>query len=270
MANFVKAEFADRPLWAFFPLAFLLSWYPWLLSFFGVKASGMNPLGVLAAALIVAGVSGGWPRLKALLLRIVRLRFGWRWYAVALLLPVLFVGLSLAINLAAGAPLPTPEAWARWPEILDRFIFGILFVGLGEEPGWRGFALPELMRRRSALEAALILGVFWALWHLPLFGTEFAWNLVPAFLLSVFAGSVITAWLFNSSGQSVFITMLLHAGINAIGAGYAFRFFSGSDYLRLWWIYTLVWVAGALLVAWRTGPALEGFRAHAALPRCWP
>ncbi len=132
----------ERPLWVFFPLAFLLSWYPWLLSFFGVKASGINPLGVLVAALIVAVVSRGWAGFKAVLLRIVRVRFGWRWYLIALLLPVVFVSLALGLNLAAGAPMPAPEAWAKWPEIIDRFIFGFLFVGLGEEPGWRGYALP--------------------------------------------------------------------------------------------------------------------------------
>ena len=105
-----------------------------------------------------------------------------------------------------------------------------------------------------------MLGAFWALWHLPLFGTEFTWNLLPAFVMSVLAGSVIAAWLFNSSGQSVFITMLMHAEVNAIGAGYVFRFFTGGDYLRLWWLYTLVWVAGASIVVWRTGSALTGLR----------
>src|SRR5215471_8732680 len=87
----------ERPLWVFFPLAFLLSWYPWLLSFLGVKAHGMNPLGVLLAALIVAAASGGWRGLKALLLRIVRVRVGWRWYAVAVLLPPAFVFLAFAL-----------------------------------------------------------------------------------------------------------------------------------------------------------------------------
>src|SRR5258705_13271047 len=109
MANPVKTLFQERPLWVFFPLAFLLSWYPWLFSFLGVKASGINPLGVLLAALIVAGASGGWPGLKALLLRIARVRLGWRWYAVALLLPAVFVFLAFALNLVLGAPRPTPE-----------------------------------------------------------------------------------------------------------------------------------------------------------------
>jgi len=254
----------ERPLWVFFPLAFLLSWYPWLLSLIGVKAKGINPLGVLLAALIVAAASGRWKGLKALLLRIVRVRVGWRWYAVAVLLPALFVLLALALNLALGATPPRAQDWAKWPEVVDRFVFGFLFVGLGEEPGWRGYALPEVMRRWSGLKAALILGAVWALWHLPLFGTEFTWDLLPTFVVSVLAGSVVIAWLFNSSGQSVFLTMLMHAEVNAVGAGYVFRFFTGADYQRLWWIYALVWVVAAVLVSWRTGPALSSVSARAS------
>jgi hypothetical protein len=75
---------AERPLWVFFPLAFLLSWYPWLLSFLGVRASGINPRGVLVAALIVTAASGGWPGLKAVLLRIIRVRFGRLWWIYTL------------------------------------------------------------------------------------------------------------------------------------------------------------------------------------------
>ena len=59
-----------------------------------------------------------------------------------------------------------------------RFVFIFLWIGLGEEPGWRGFVLPRLLVGRSALSAALILGVIHAVWHLPLFGVEYvAWNL---------------------------------------------------------------------------------------------
>jgi uncharacterized protein len=260
MTHALRMSMQARPLWYFFPLAFLLSWYPWLLSLLGLRASGINPLGVLVAALLVAGSAGGWPGLKRVLLRIVRVQVNWRWYAVVVLLPLVLVFLALALNLAFGAPRPKPQDWARWPDIIDRFIFGFLFVGLGEEPGWRGFALPELMRRRSTLRAALLLGGVWAIWHVPLFGAEFTTAQVPPFVISVFAGSVITAWIFNSGGQSVFLTMLLHSIVNAVGAGYVFRFFSGADAMRMWWIYALLWAAGALLATWRTGAALSGFR----------
>ena len=260
MASVFRSVVREHPLRFFFPLTFLLSWYPTLLSYVGVRASGINPLGVLAAALIVSGLAGGRPGVTALLRRMVRVRVGLQWYLVALVLPACFAFLSLALNLLFGARMPGHEQWVKWPEIVDRFIIMFLFVGLGEEPGWRGFALPELQKRRSALESAMLVGVAWALWHLPLMGTEFRWNSVPAFLVSVFAGSVVTAWLFNSAKESVLLCMLLHASVNAVSSGYVFQLFSGADQSRLWRIYALVWVAGAASIAWRTGPALRGIR----------
>ena len=257
MASALRSVVRERPLRFFFPLAFLLSWYPTLLSFVGVRASGINPLGVLAAALIVSGLAAGRPGVTALLRRMVRVRVRLRWYLVALLLPACFAFVSLGLNLLFGARMPGHEQWAKWPEIADHFIVMFLFVGLGEEPGWRGFALPELQKRRSALESAMLVGVAWALWHLPLMGTEFRWNSVPAFLVSVFAGSVVTAWLFNSARESVLLCMLFHASVNAVTSGYVFQLFSGADQSRLWRIHALVWVAGAAAVAWRAGPALR-------------
>jgi membrane protease YdiL (CAAX protease family) len=241
----------------FFLLAFALSWYPWLLGLIGVpKASGINPLGVFAAALIVAGLADGWTGIKVLLARIVRWRVGWRWLTTAVFLPVAIVALAVALDVASGAPFPGAAQWARWPDIVDKFIFAFVFVGLGEEPGWRGFGLPALYRRRSPLAASLLLGVVWAIWHAPLMGSEFAWNTVPCFLISVLAGSVVLAWLFNGSRESVLLCMLMHATVNSVGAGYAFHFFAGDDLLRLWWIYALVWAAAAVLIAWRASPAL--------------
>lgn len=241
----------------FFVLAFALSWYPFLLGRLGVpKASGINPLGVFAAALLVAGLSEGWAGIRALLARVVRWRVGWRWLAAAIGIPVAIVALAGALNVAFGAAVPTAAQWAQWPDIVDKFIFAFIFVGLGEEPGWRGFALPALYRRRSPLAASLLLGAIWAMWHAPLMGSEFAWNTVPCFLISVLAGSVVLAWLFNGSRESVLLCMLMHATVNSVGAGYAFHFFAGDDLLRLWWIYALVWAAAAVLIAWRTGPAL--------------
>lgn len=253
----IRSLAREKPLRVYFPLAFLLSWYPWLLSLLGVpKASGINPLGPLVAGLILSGLAGGWPAVRGLLLRIVRVRVAPRWYAVALLLPVLLLASSLAINIALGAPAPTVAQWQKWPEVFASFLFTLVFVGLGEEPGWRGYALPQLQRVRTPLSAALVLGAIWALWHVPLMGKEFAWPVVPCFLISVFAASVVFAWLYNGARESVLLCMMMHAAVNVTGAGYVFRFYGGADLTRLWWIYALVWATAAALIAWRAGPAL--------------
>ena len=94
-----------------------------------------------------------------------------------------------------------------------------LLIGgpLGEEIGWRGYALPRLQARRSALSASLIIGVIWALWHLPLWLTGAPGrtpSLYAAFVVSVIALSVILTWVYNSSGGSLLVVVLIHATVN--------------------------------------------------------
>ncbi len=207
---------------AFFILVFLLSWYPWVIAMVRGKASGPNPLGPFIAALIVTAVVEGRSGLRTLLGRIVRARIGWRSYALVFGLPVLLCGASLGVMAAIGQPVswPSPTAWRELPE---RFVFIFLFIGLGEEPGWRGFVLPRLQKKHSPLVATLILAPIWALWHLPLMGNEFAPAIIPAFLISLLGGTLIQTWLFNRSKGSVFAQMLFHATVNTVGAGLVSR-----------------------------------------------
>jgi membrane protease YdiL (CAAX protease family) len=251
MLRAIRLFVHERPLTCFVPLAFLLSWYPWFIALAMGRESGPNPLGPFAAALIVTATGEGWSAVKALLARIVKVRVGLRWYAMALLLPVALVIVGLALNALFGAPVPTQAQLAQWPQMLDKFIFILLFIALGEEPGWRGFLLPRLQARHGALRASLILGAIWALWHLPLFGNEFKADQILPFLISVFAGSIVLTRLFNGSGGSALLPMLMHATINTVASGFAFQFVSGADLTRLWWIYTAVWLAVAALVAMR-------------------
>lgn len=248
-----REAIAQRELPIFFLLAFLLSWYPWFLALAQGRSSGPNPLGPFVAALIVAGIAQGWPGIKDLLARIVRGRIGWRWYAVIFGLPIALCAIALAIMALFGQVTSTPTA-AAWRELPDRFIFILLFIGLGEEPGWRGFALPRLQKNYSPLSASLILAPIWALWHLPLMGNEFPWPVVPAFLIALLAGTLIQTWLFNRTKGSVFAQMLFHATVNTVGAGLIFPLFKGNAFVVFWYLYALLWLAVALvLVASRRG-----------------
>src|SRR5437868_14649027 len=114
-------------------------------------------------------------------------------------------------------------------ELPERFVFILLFVGLGEEPGWRGFALPRLQARHTPFSASLILAPIWALWHLPLMGNEFPLAIIPAFLISLLGGTLIQTWLFNRSKGSVFGQMLFHATVNTVGAGLVFPMMKGAQ-----------------------------------------
>ena len=267
MASRIRQFVRAHPLASFLPLAFALSWYPWLIALAMGRTTGPNPLGPFVAAMIVTATGEGWPALKSLLARIVKGRVGLRWYAMALLLPVAMVGVSFAANTLFGAPLPTPAQWASWPDSIEKFVFILLFIALGEEPGWRGFLLPQLQRRHGSMRASLILGGIWALWHLPLLGTEIKPELVAPFVISVFAATMVITRLYNGSGGSVLLPMLMHATVNTIASGFVFRFVAGADLQRLWWLYTAAWVTIAVIVAVRmhraetraiAAPTIEG------------
>ena len=241
---------ASKRLCVFFPLAFLLSWYPWLLKHAGLKAAsgGINPLGPLVAALIVAASFDGRRGIGALLGRYLRWRVGWTPLAFIFLLPLAINGLALSLNILLGAKAPSPSAFALSPDALGGFIFVLIFVGLGEETGWRGYALPWLQQNFSPLAAALLLGVIWAAWHIPLMGTEFSGAVIPAFLLSILPGSIALAWIFNRTNGSMLLPPLFHAVVNTVGGAYVFRMFQGTDLVRLWWICAVLWVIAAALI----------------------
>jgi membrane protease YdiL (CAAX protease family) len=237
----------------FFVLAFVLSWYPWVIALASGRTSGPNPLGPLVAALIVSGIAAGWPGVRDLLARMVRARIGLRWYAVIFGLPIVMCGIAVAIMAVFGNAPALPDTGA-WRELPERFIFILLFIGLGEEPGWRGFALPRLQKEHSSLIASLILAPIWALWHLPLMGNEFPAAVIPAFLISLLGGTLIQTWLFNRTKGSVFAQMLFHATVNAVGAGLVFPLFKGSTFVVFWYVYAALWlVAGFAVAASRRG-----------------
>jgi membrane protease YdiL (CAAX protease family) len=152
----------------------------------------------------------------ALLAQLLRWRVRPIWYAVALGGPIL---LTLAIVviyrttgglLPASVPLPLPLPLL----LLLYFVYvGLFHGGLDEELGWRGYALPRLQTRYGALMASVILGVLWACWHLPAWllpGSTQAGLSFPVFLLGVVVASIIYTWVYNSTGGSLFLIVVLH------------------------------------------------------------
>jgi membrane protease YdiL (CAAX protease family) len=237
-------------LTVFFVLAFLFSWYPWVIGMVRGTVSGPNPLGPFIAALVVTGLAEGRFGIRTLLGRIIRAWIGWSSYAIVFGLPILLCAVAVAVMVATGQPVSWPASTA-WRELPERFVFIFLFIGLGEEPGWRGFALPRLRKRHSPLIASLILAPIWALWHLPLMGNEFPPAIIPAFLISLLGGTLIQTWLFNRSKGSVFAQMLFHATVNTVGAGLVFPLMKGPAFVSFWYVYAVLWLAtGLALTVW--------------------
>jgi membrane protease YdiL (CAAX protease family) len=144
----------------------------------------------------------------------------WYWWAIAVGFYPLVIVLGNAITAGVGLPQPAPNATGLWYWlVLDALIMSLygLFGGGGlEEPGWRGFALPWLQKRYSPLLASLILAVIWAFWHWPLLQVG-PLDMVLYLVLEVAPLAILFTAVFNRSGGSLPIVMLLHVSINMTG-----------------------------------------------------
>jgi uncharacterized protein len=241
-----------HPLVTFFVLSYVLAWgaLPWD-SFWAFSP--------LLSALIVISIADGRPGLRRLGSRMVRWRVAWWWYAVAIAVPVGVQFAAIAGNRSAGAGAPSWDQFSAWHAVLTVFAMNLLFpLGgpLGEEPGWRGFALPRLQAGHSPLRATLILAALVTGWHVPLAFAP-AFDLGPVDIATTFAVTIWYAWLFNSTGGSVLLTLVAHSAEGTLDWGVLW---SGADRDRFPWLYLAGWglVAIALLAfdrpAWRSAP----------------
>lgn len=132
----------------------------------------------------------------------------WGWLFLVAGIPALVYAGAFASGSAGDTPAFSP--WYTAIPVLAQFMF---LAGTVEEIGWRGVALPLLQRRFSPLVSGLLVGMAWAVWHLPAFalsGTiQSAWSFGPYFV-GLLAVSVIFTWLFNASNGSLLVAWLLH------------------------------------------------------------
>lgn len=215
----VRAIVRRYPTTTFFLLAFLVTWAVWVPNVLAPDsvAGTLAPFwtyGPATAAVIVAALTG---TLRDLGARLVRWRVGWQWYAVVLLGPAAFYATLAALHAVFGwsGELDQPNGLrAALIGFLPLFLTLVLTDGLGEETGWRGFALPRMLERTGPMLASLVLGVVWALWHLPLFWTVGNPNYGEAFVIMLIelpAMSVLYTWLFQHTAGSALLAILFHA-----------------------------------------------------------
>ena len=249
----MSAVIKRHPLIAFFALAFALTWAPTPVGVFMAA-------GPLLAAVVITAVVDGRRGLRELWSRMIRWRVGWQWYAAALLVPLALALGTGGLNVALGAP-GSVIGNLSISEAALLFALGLVvpvFAPIGEEPGWRGFALPRLLVGRSPLGATLILAPLVALWHVPLIFIE-SEDLPPIFLLATVAVTFWYTWLFVHTGGSVFITIVAHAAEGLIGRKLiGDDGWSGSDETHWVLLYTAAWCALAVVLLafdwqfWRT------------------
>lgn len=168
-------------------------------------------LGTGLGALFVVAMTEGRAGVKAWASRIVRWRVGLIWYVVAFSTPLILELAGYASNLALGAPAPTAGPFGSLFLFPGQFLQVMLVIALGEETGFRGYALPKLMEKHTPLNAILILAAMRVIWHVPLFLTGDSWWVV----LHVIGGDFLFTWIFMNTRGSVLLAMLLHSANNA-------------------------------------------------------
>jgi membrane protease YdiL (CAAX protease family) len=209
-------------------VAFAFSWAFWLLAMLEARglisslplpALFLGAFGPMVAAVAISTQEGGRAGLRSLLSRIVRWRVAPFWYGVAFLGPILVQLVAMALHVVLGGrPPDLPAMVGMLPTVLAFFVYMLIQVGIGEEVGWRGYALPKLQAGYSALVSSVILGVIWTLWHLPLFfNPATGYSITPfwVFLVFILPVSILITWVFNSTAGSMPIIMILHAMLNA-------------------------------------------------------
>lgn len=213
-----------HPLAVFFALTYAAAWLLWAPlvilqdSMPGGVGFILGLLGTLVpstVAVVLVGKLHGKAGVRRLFARLLMGRVGLRWYvalAVVPLLGLLALGLSVLMGGTTDGINTTVVA------VVVGLAFSI-FPGsaLGEELGWRGFVLPGLQAKHSALGASLLIGPVWGLWHLPLWLTgreSHPIYLFPVFVASVICLSVLCTWMYNNTGGSLLLIVLLHGTAN--------------------------------------------------------
>jgi membrane protease YdiL (CAAX protease family) len=223
----------------FFSLTFALTWLSWILAGLAEQGSLPFPFPVTLSELLGAWVPSllgialtmwgdGRLAVRLLIRRMLIWRVGLNWYVFVLFWPAVLCLLVSEISMLLGAPVldfSNPLVKTEYPIPPEAFSIGLLpflpmvfviqFLGssLGEELGWRGYALPRLQSRRSALLASLILGASWGLWSIPRYwtpGADFRYAAFAWFFSGIILNSILYTWIFNNTRGSLLLVVLFH------------------------------------------------------------
>jgi CAAX protease family protein len=239
----IQVAIRSHPVPVYFALTFAISWGG-LLALGGLSGLSSDTwqsdprlpwfgLAMLAgpstAGLLLTSIVSGRAGLRELRSRMFRWRLSARWYAVALLTaPIVFASVQFALSLASPLFFPGIVSSSNKASLLMSSMAAALVVGVFEEIGWTGFAIPTLRQRHPAFAVAIIVGVPWGAWHLLTndfwIATTYAGELsVPVFAIvtgiTLLAGQlqayrVLMVWIYDETG-SLLIAMLMHASLSA-------------------------------------------------------
>ncbi|MEP6793848.1 MAG: type II CAAX endopeptidase family protein [Saprospiraceae bacterium] len=220
-------------LLTFFAVSYFISWMIWLPLYghiFGLTNlptvplnHGLGGFGPLIASFLTTWIFRKQDGVKKLIKKCFQVR-PLIYLSIAILSPFIlaFVGTVIGCILdKTPINLSGLLTYKEFPNsnLLTFFIYNLIFFGFGEEVGWRGFALPLFQDKFNALASSIILTIFWAIWHWPLFFyrpgyTSMDFTGMIGWSFSLLTGSILLTWLFNSSRGSILICAIFHATID--------------------------------------------------------
>ena len=248
-------------------LTYILTWsieIPMTLTKHGYTAinisKGLQTICTLSpgiVAILLTGIYFGKNSLKSLFKAIVKWRVKFKWYLIIIILGIALCGLSLLLfNWITGQSILPDQPY----NFVFYFILILFVSAFWEEIGWRGFLLPVLQEKYTAIKSSLIIGFVWGLWHLPIYlainpygdKTIIYWLMM---FIGCFALSIIATYLYNSTKGSLLICILFHNAINT-SAAYFYGNIKGEE-LRPLLIWILLLIVSAAIIFLKTKGSLN-------------
>jgi membrane protease YdiL (CAAX protease family) len=237
----VKELVARYPVGVYFGLAYLVTWLIWtplVLDALGLASLRLpdwwhyaGAVGPISAAVAVTLIAWGRRGVWSLFAQLRPSRLSRRWTLFALGSPVALFALAAAAVGAITGEWPTYEGIAKTQNLPAlglalTWLVHLVTFGIGEEAGWRGFALPRLQARHGAVGATLLLALGWGLWHLPTFiyspgMRELGLGGTVGWAIGLVAGAFFLTWLYNSSRAALLGVVLWHTTFNVLVASEA-------------------------------------------------
>jgi hypothetical protein len=258
-----KSSSSRTQLLLFFGFTFLFTWSIWITLAILRVDSTIYKVGTFAptiVALLLTWFQSGGSGVKKLLKKLLIWRVHIGWYLFSFFVTVPIVLLAIWIHVWLGGAKPQFNDPSQLYLVIPAFLYVLFFSVLGEEIGWRGYALPRLLKNVNGLTAGLSLGLVWGLWHLPLFwmaGNFHSQIPLIAFLLQVTAASVVYTWMYVNTDGSLLLPHLFHAASNTTLGLLPILPMDTGGAVRPMWIAVVLWCLVAFGIVIVAGRDLE-------------
>lgn len=270
------------PLFSFFVLAFVITWSLQLAGLFLASNQGMSisnednflhfldlvngklsserflayglfslGAGPLLSAILITSIVEGKPGLKSLWQRSIHWKVDPKWYLIILGLPIGISAISLGIGALSAGGVIHLSPRLPWSQFFPFLLYMLVFTGITEEPGWRGFALPRLQSKYNAEKSSWILGIIWGVWHFPfIIYYNYGLGIFPLLFsllgltLGIVGWTIVNTWVYNNT-KSVWMMILLHAWGNSVQS---YLILSSNNYLAQSLYSILPWAIAIILL----------------------